>query len=223
MAQQQESQRQSSPWQTTGLRRRWTTAFVIGELVGFIPPAVTGALLAGAGIDGFPLVLGLTVAGSLEGAALGFAQSRVLSRHVPPLDGGRWIAWTAAAAAFAWFAGMSGPALFESEALTMPVAFAVMVPVWICALLGMGFGQWLVLRRSVPRSVRWIPITAGAWLVGVMIPVAALSLLPDNSPAWAMVSVAVAAAVAMGVTVGALTGGTLVRLIRRSAYGAGDR
>jgi len=25
-----------------GLRRRWTTAFVAGELVGFVPPAITG-------------------------------------------------------------------------------------------------------------------------------------------------------------------------------------
>jgi hypothetical protein len=29
-----------------GLRVRWTLAFVVGELVGFVPPAVTGAVLA---------------------------------------------------------------------------------------------------------------------------------------------------------------------------------
>jgi hypothetical protein len=29
-----------------GLRRRWTVAFVVGELVGFAPPAITGATLA---------------------------------------------------------------------------------------------------------------------------------------------------------------------------------
>jgi hypothetical protein len=32
-----------------GLRRRWTLAFVVGELVGFLPPAVTGATLAAIG------------------------------------------------------------------------------------------------------------------------------------------------------------------------------
>lgn len=197
-----------------GLRRRWTVAFVVGEMVGFIPPAVAGTVLAARQAGDGAMVVGLTVAGALEGAALGMTQSRVLRRYVPALDGPRWVVLTAAAAAFAWFVGMSGPVLLGSDRIPIWAGLAVMVPAWASALLGMGFGQWLVLRRAIPRSARWIPVTAGAWLLGVLIPVAAVSLTPDATPAWARVAVAVASAVAMGVTVGMLTGGTLAGLIR---------
>src|SRR5215218_4066205 len=70
-----------------GLRRRWTRAFVIGELVGFLPPAITGATLAAWGAPDVVLVAGLTLAGCLEGGAIGIAQARVLARHAPALDG----------------------------------------------------------------------------------------------------------------------------------------
>ncbi len=79
----------------------------------------------------------------------------------------------------------------------------------------MGWAQWLVLRRVVPRSGRWVPVTSGAWLLGVMIPVVALSAAPNGWPGWAHVVVGVSAAVAMGLTVGALTGRTLQRLLDR--------
>ena len=87
------------------------------------------------------------------------------------------------------------------------------MPLWIAGLLSMGYGQWLVLRRTVTRSGRWVGVTAGAWLVGVMIPVVALSATPNAWPAWAFAVIGVLAAVAMGVTVGALTGRTMERLL----------
>jgi tetrahydromethanopterin S-methyltransferase subunit C len=52
-------------------------------------------------------------------------------------------------------------------------------------------------------------------LLGVMIPVAALSLAPNDWPGWAHGLIAVLAAVAMGATVGALTGRTLERILVR--------
>ena len=203
-----------------GLRTRWTGACVLGELVGFLPPAVVGTALGSAGASDPVMVVGLAAAGALEGAALGYAQSRVLDRHLPALDGTAWVLATAGAAAFAWAVGMGGPALFDSG-LPVGLVLAVMVPAWLAALLAMGAAQWWVLRQVLPRSARWIPVTAGAWLLGVLIPVAAISLTPDGAPAWARVAIAVAAAVGMGVTVGVLTGGALMGLIRRSGSTAG--
>lgn len=201
---------------TAGLRARWTAAFVVGELVGFIPPALVGTALGVAGAGDAALIAGLTAAGALEGAALGYTQSRVLARYLPSLDGRAWVVGTSAGAAFAWFVGMSGPAVF---AVGVPVwlALLVMVPAWLTGLLAMGAAQWLVLRRAVPRCRRWVPLTAAAWLVGVMIPVAAISLTPDAAPVPARAAVAVAAAVAMGATVGLLTAGVLRGLIRQRA------
>jgi hypothetical protein len=111
-----------------GLRSAWTRAFVVGELIGFVPPVLLATVLA---------------------------------------------------------------------------------PVWAMALTAMGYLQWRVLRVTIPASGRWVPVTTGAWLIGIMIPVVALSTVPNDRP----VHLAVAAAVAMGLTVGASTGRTLHSLL----------
>jgi hypothetical protein len=199
-----------------GLRWRWTLAFLVGELVGFIPPAVTGAALAAASAPDLILVVGLTTAGLAEGAALGVAQARVLRRYAPSVSSRDWVAATTVAAGFAWFVGMGSGALLGTDESPPALLAAAMVPAWAAALLAMGLLQWLVLRRTVPRSLRWVPVTAGAWLLGVAIPVLALSAAPNSWPAWSYVAVGVSAAVAMGLTVGVLTGGTLQRLLASS-------
>jgi hypothetical protein len=196
-----------------GLRRRWTLAFVLGELVGFVPPAATGAALGAAGASDALLVTALVLAGLLEGAAIGTAQAYVLRRVLPALPPLRWVLATALGAALAWLAGMGGVALVQAAG---PVAWWVVAPGMVVGLLAMGTLQWWVLRRHVPHSGRWVPVTSGAWLLGVMIPVAALSLTPNAWPPAAFAVVGVVAAVAMGATVGLLTGGTLVRLLRRA-------
>ena len=197
-----------------GLRLRWTVAFVAGELVGFIPPAVTGAVLGSLGVGDVALVAGLVLAGVLEGAAIGAAQAWVLRGVLPALPFGHWVLATALGATLAWLAGMGGVALVQAVG---PAAWVVVGPAMVVGLFAMGTLQWLVLRRHVPRSGRWVPVTSGAWLLGVMIPVAALSLAPDSWPPAALMVLGVLAAVAMGATVGLLTGGTLVRLLRRAA------
>lgn len=199
--------------QTSGaLWRRWVGAFVIGELVGFIPPALTGALLASLGASDVMLVVGLTIAGMGEGAALGTAQAHVLGTRWPALSRRRWVVATTASAALAWLVGMGGSALASGLDVAPLVAIAVLAPSALLALASMGFLQWRVLRTVVPDSARWVPINTGAWLVGVMIPVAALSAVPNSWPTAVHVVVAVASAVAMGLVVGSITGLTLETL-----------
>jgi hypothetical protein len=202
---------------TTGFRGRWTLAFTVGELVGFVPPALVGAWLGFSGAPPWALVVGLTLAGSLEGASIGSAQAVVLRRHQAPIRTRSWVIGTAVGAAIAWFAGMGGAAameVFEGAAVLV-----LLVPVWIAGLMAMGFLQWLAMRAEVPRSARWVPVSSGAWLVGVLIPVAAISLAPDTWPTAAHVVVAVASAVVMGLVVGWLTGGTMRRLLSGSEAG----
>lgn len=201
---------------TAGLRGRWIKAFLVGELIGFLPPAVVGATLGAIGAADWALVVGLTLAGLLEGAALGATQSHVLRRYAPAVDGRAWLLATTTAAGFAWFVGMGGGALMGADVAPTAVLVAVLVPAWAAALLSMGVAQWRVLRSVVPRSARWIWVTSGAWLVGVMIPVAALSIAPNGWPGWAHAVVGVLAALAMGMTVGALTGRTLEAMLDRT-------
>jgi hypothetical protein len=201
---------------TGWLRRRWTVAFVVGEMVGFLPPALVGAALGATGVDDWVLVGGLTLAGTLEGGAIGLAQSRVLRRAAPLIDRRGWVAATVVAAGFAWLVGMGGGALMGSGAVPAWLAVILLVPAWTAALLAMGYGQWLVMRRTVPSSARWIWVVAGSWLLGVPIPVAALSLTPNGWPPAAFVAIGLTAAVAMGAVVGALTGRTLAQLLSGS-------
>ena len=202
------------PAGVVGLRRRWTLAFVIGELVGFIPPAVTGATLASLGAPDVVLVVGLSLAGILEGATIGVAQARVLARYAPDIDGRDWVVATAAAGGFAWFVGMGGGALMSADAAPPALIAVVLVPAWGAALVAMGYAQWRVLQRTIPISGRWIRVTAGAWLLGVTIPVVALSSAPNDWPGWVHACIGVLAAIAMGLTVGVLTGRTLEQLVR---------
>jgi hypothetical protein len=197
-------------------------AFVVGELVGFVPPAVMGATLATVGASDVVLVFGLTLAGILEGLAIGVAQARVLACHAPNIDRRDWVVATAAAAGFAWFIGMGAGALIGADVAPPALLAVLLVPAWGAALLAMGYAQWLVLRRRVPRSGRWVWVTAGAWLLGVTIPVVALSSAPNDWSGWVHAGIGVIAAVAMGLTVGALTGRTLERLLRSQETPRGD-
>lgn len=196
------------------LLRDWVVALTMGEFVGFVAPAATGAALASAEVSDLTLVLGLTLAGVVEGLAIGVAGARVLGRHLAGFGRDQWVARTSLAAGYAWFVGMGGAALLGRPGA--PTALlVVLVPLWASGLVSMGWAQWLVLRQLefVTRSSRWIWVSAAAWLVGVAIPVGALSLVPNGWPVGAHVVVGVASAVAMGATVALLTGHTLRRLV----------
>lgn len=92
------------------------------------------------------------------------------------------------------------------------------VDTWVSDVVGSSpssLGNWW--GSSHPsRSSAWVPVTAGAWLVGVLIPVTALSLVPNGWPLLSHAIVGVAAAMAMGATVGAITGRTLHGLLARA-------
>ena len=63
------------------------------------------------------------------------------------------------------------------------VLLVLLVPGWTAALLSMGWAQWLVLRRVIPRSARGVPVTSGAGLLGIMV-VIGLTTAPNAWPVW---------------------------------------
>ncbi|GGC56444.1 hypothetical protein GCM10011410_06170 [Hoyosella rhizosphaerae] len=197
--------------------RAWIAAFILGELVGFIPPALVGVTLALIGAHDVAFLVALTLAGAAEGAVLGAAQAWVLRAHAPRINHNRWVAVTAVAAGFAWLVGMGTSTVWGFSDVAPWLLLLLFSPLWLAALLGMGFAQWTVLRSAVPGSTRWIWVTASAWLVGVSIPIVALSVVPNSGPLWSHGIVGILSAVAMGLTVGALTGRTLATLLSRQA------
>lgn len=188
-------------------RSRWIRACVVGELIGFVPPAVTGAALFAVGAPEVVMIVGLVLAGVAEGAVLGRVQSEVVTTLIPDVSG--WTRATALAAGIAWLAGMGGSALLQAVG---PLALVVAAPGWLVGLLSMGYLQARRLAPVVDDAIDWIGVTTLGWLVGVALPVIALSAIPDGWPLVAHVVAAVVAAVAMGATVGAVSGRTLHRL-----------
>lgn len=154
------------------------------------------------------MIGGFTLAGMLEGAVLGAAQAGVIRRALPAVRG--WTAATAAGAGAAWFAGMAGSSLVQAVG---PWGLVVALPAWILGLCSLGGLQHRQLFRAGIEGSRWFAVTTFAWCVGVVIPVIALSVLPEGWSPLAHVGVAIAAAAAMGATVGAITGGRLARIV----------
>ncbi|MCC3655662.1 MULTISPECIES: hypothetical protein [Streptomyces] len=203
------------------LWRQWLLWATAGEMAGFAAPAVVGAATA----DG-PTALtvtGLVAAGAVEGAVLGLAQARVLRRVWPRLDGGRWTAATAAAAAFAWLLGLLPSALHDAVAdWPVPVLAALAAVAGPLLLVSVGTAQWWVLRRHVPRARRWIAGSAAGWLLGLLVFTALTSpLWRPGQPAPLVGLIGLLGGTAMAFTAAAVTGWVLVRLAAEQAPAAG--
>ncbi|MGY1616211.1 hypothetical protein ACI797_05645 [Geodermatophilus sp. SYSU D00691] len=209
------------------LWRRWLVAVFLGETLGFLVPVL--AVVVGA--DGWPdgaRLVALAVAGAGEGAVLGVAQARVLTRVVPGFRPGAWTARTAVAAALAWVLGMAPSTLggiWADWPLALQVALAV--PAAAVLLLCIGVAQWTVLRPLVPHAGRWIGWTALAWLAGLAVfMLVATPLWQPGQPVGLTAAVGALAGGLMALAMAAVTGWGLVRLLaaaRPSADGSGRR
>jgi hypothetical protein len=194
------------------LWRRWVVVTTAGEVAGFTAPAVAGAVTTAADVSGLPQAAALVAAGAVEGAVLGWAQARVLRAVVPGLNGRWWIGATAGAAMLAYAAGML-PSLLPP--LPLPGMIAVGVFAGAVLLASIGTAQWLVLRRCRPGIAWWIPVTAGAWVLGLA------GFFAVATPLWqpgqsivVIAGIGVLAAVVMAAVVAAVTGWAVVRLTR---------
>ena len=192
---------------STGIWQSWFVWVTAGEFLGFLAPALSGALSSSS--------LLLVAAGVIEGAVLGAAQCVVLRRTIPRLHAAEWIAVTALAAGFAWAIALL--TVHYSEPLRMLPA-AVLFPVAAVAgmgvLLSIGIGQWFVLRRHLDDASRWVWSTAMAWCAGLI--VFTLVTTPLWRPGQAAVLVTLIGALGgllMAATMAAITGSALVRLL----------
>jgi deazaflavin-dependent oxidoreductase (nitroreductase family) len=195
--------------------RRWLVATSLGELAGFAVPTTVWGLTAIVRLGDRAALVPVIAAGAGEGALLGYAQSLALRRELPALDRRAWVRATAAAAGVSWAIGMA-PSTFHEELSPWPAPLLAVLAivggsVMLCSI---GAAQAMILRRHVVRAERWIVANAAGWLAGLPIPFVALGLAPEDPPAL-RAGIAVAAGAAMGVTVAAVTGVTLVRLLRR--------
>ncbi|MEU4524691.1 hypothetical protein AB0F52_38980 [Amycolatopsis sp. NPDC024027] len=198
-----------------GRRLAWTWFLVVmaAEFLGFAIPAVIGAVTAGS--PAAVALPALLLAGAAEGAALGTGQALVLRRALPALNTRRWVAATAGAASFAYLAGLA-PSTWAADLVSWPplVLWPVAAVLGTALLLSIGFAQWLVLRRHLARSARWIFTTAGAWLLGLAV------FLGVTMPLWQpgqhlalIMLIGILGGWVMAATTSAVTGIALRRLL----------
>lgn len=194
--------------------RRWLVAMTLGELVAFSVPTAVWGLAAVAGLGDQAAYLPVVLAGAGEGAVLGYAQTRALRHDLPALDARAWVRATAAAGALGWAVGLA-PSAFHDALSGLPVAVlaglgALAGVVLLCSI---GAAQAVVLRRHVHHAGRWIGANAAGWLAGLPVVFIAFAVAP-NHPASVRAAFAIAGGVGMGFTVAAVTGRTLLRLLR---------
>lgn len=200
-----------------GLFRAWLVWVTVGESVGFLAPVL--AQLTATALNPAATTAALVATGAVEGAVLGWSQTRVLKRRIPALSAPRWIGGTAAAASLAWFIGLlpgGDPEVWQGWPLGAQIAAGALAgTVLLCSI---GFAQWLELRRHVPRSGSWVAGSAAAWCLGLAVFFGvATPLWQPGQPLPLVVLIGALAGVLMAVSMAAVTGLVLVRLLRRAA------
>ncbi|MFK4084887.1 hypothetical protein ACI2LF_12295 [Kribbella sp. NPDC020789] len=197
------------------LLRLWFWSVTLAEFLGFAVPALTGTATASA--SPAIAVPALLLAGSIEGALLGFGQASVLRLVLPNLPVRSWIAVTSAAAAFAYLLGLM-PSLFANSVAhwPSPLVAAAATCLGLALLASIGTAQWTVLRLHLPHAHSWIYTTAVAWLAGLGIFLAiAMPLWHPGQSALLIAAIAIAAGLLMSATTSAITGLALERLLTK--------
>jgi hypothetical protein len=130
---------------------RWVRLLTLAEAVGFTVPTAVGTVVTRASWGPVATLIGLVLAGSVEGALLGTAQADCLYRWgVLPVRR-QWVAATTLAAAVAWSLGML-PSTLGGLNWTAVTAVAVGIG-GLMLLTSLPLAQYFVLRDHVRRAV----------------------------------------------------------------------
>jgi hypothetical protein len=152
-----------------------------------------------------------------KGFALGLAQASVLKKALPGLNRRRWVFATSVAAVVAYANGLLPSTFAEIVAALSLWSLAVVgLMVGTVLLLSIGTAQWLVLRRTVPRSASWIGTTAAAWIAGLGVFLAfAAPLWRPGQPLPVVVLIGMSGGLLMAATTSVVTGHAMRRLVDR--------
>lgn len=193
---------------------RWVRVVTPAEMAGFAFPVIAAVLWVED--PGTARAVAVLVgAGIAEGLVLGSAQAAVLHRSLPTLSRRDWTLRTAAAAAVAWSIGLA-PGASEDVWRQWPpvVQAAVAVAAGLVLLAVVGTAQWTVLRRHLRGSGRWIGWTAAGWLAGLSVFLLVASpLWQPGQPGWLVAAIGLVAGGGMALSMAAVTGWGLVRLL----------
>jgi len=162
---------------------RWKVLCVwtVSTLLGFFLCVLTGQFVFILDLDNDPWSYLITsVAGALVGlpigAVVGYSQRRVLPPHLEWAGGWTWttaLGWALGGSlALTMFGGIFalnqddlGGIFARNRGDLGLVGGALLGPV---GAVGIGVGQWLLLRRHIPAARLWIVATVGVWGAGAV-------------------------------------------------------
>ncbi len=183
----------------------------LGEFIGFIIPSVFGVATAYANVPQLVQTFVLVLAGMGEGAVLGYAQSRIISRIIPRIKQGEWIRATVTGAGIAWLMGMTPITLYDYRDL-LPLSILIVIGVILLAvlLLSMGYLQYLILRKHIAKASRWIWINILGWVVGLVVLFLFMGMAPEGFGSTLLFSIL--GGLGMAASMAAVTGLFIVRM-----------
>ncbi|MFE3055939.1 hypothetical protein [Nocardia sp. NPDC059239] len=195
------------------VRARWFAMVTAGEFLGFLVPALAGALIAHA--SGAAVAAVMLTAGAVEGAVLGYFQARVLRTLLSCLRIREWMAVTSAGAVVAWSIGVL-PMLYGERFGAWPTWAQVPVAVAgsVIVVSSIGVAQWTVLRRFSDRSALWILANAVAWIGGLIaFTVVAPPLWQPGQPLILTAAIGALGGAAMAAAMAWVTGAFLTQVL----------
>jgi len=210
----------------------WVVVMAIAELLGLGIVIIAATMIPSLGAGNSVTVL--HIVGLLEGMILGVAQWLVLHRYIKRINA--WVMVTAIAVMIVWLIGIKISALMvfsitldttltpEMQARTLLKGVALL-GAWVGGMLG--FAQWFVLKSHVHQAAMWIVANALAWALGLVVAFTMVGRMQPDRFNLETALAGIATGLTTGTVVGAITGITLVwllksRLLRRDRNPSGD-
>ena len=216
---------------------KWTLNCGLGELVGIATAAMMAMTIhqyLGEPESTSDKLLGLFImlfAGLIEGFILGTLQWKVLKIKFPKMPYNKWVGFTILVAMIGWFIGtVSSLFLVEieeipREALIEPtITQTLLYAAGLGLILGALFGyfQWLVFRQYALHTLKWIWANAFGWGIAMTV-IFYFAMLPTSStPTITVLSYGLIGGILAGLSVGAITGLFLNRIIKQNTYHHGN-
>ena len=211
---------------------KWTLNCGIGELIGIAAAAMIA--IAVTQFLGEPETVGdkilgifiMLFAGLIEGFILGTLQWKVLKIKFPDIPYDKWSNMTILVAMMGWLIGTTAVmVLMEIEqipdtALIVPtIGQTILYASGLGLVLGAIFGyfQWLVFRKYALHTFKWIWANAIGWAIAMVIIFYFSSLPNAGTPALMVLLYGVTGGVLAGLSVGAITGLFLNRIIKENS------
>ena len=134
----------------------------------FVPYSVVSLIAVLDNWHGVVQYFALALAGLLQGALIGFGQALSLRKTNVAVPGKKWVLVTALGMGALWMIALI-PGFFFTPDLGN-IVIAIVAAVYLLVVLAVyPYVQTRILRYRIRGSWRWIPITAGAWLIAALV------------------------------------------------------